>query len=113
VVTGTGLLVKSEFYRVGKGSSWRDLVNGDKVKGNLDVVHDMAVGQLDGQGGLDVGLAGQFGVTLLDRTGNVTNRINYRFEKAKSRNPSRTSERRIGFTKCVFWMSRVTASVKS
>ncbi len=87
VVTGAALLVKSEFYRVGKGSSWRDLGNGNKVKENLDVVQDLAVGQLDGQGGLDVGLAGQVGLTLLDRSGNVTNRINYRFEKAKSRNP--------------------------
>lgn len=70
VVTGAGLLVKSEFYQVGKGSS-------------LDQIQDMTIGQLDGQGDLDIGLAGQFGVTLLDRQGNFTKRINYRFEKGK------------------------------
>lgn len=83
VITGAGLLVKSEFYRTGPTSSWRDLVDPDKLKTRLDSFHDMAVGQLDGQGSLDVGLAGQFGLTLLDRQGNVTKRINYRFEKTK------------------------------
>jgi len=85
VITGAGLLVKSEFYRVGKESSWRDLTDPDKVKSGLDRVNDIAVGQLDGQGDLDVGLAGQLGLTLLDRRGNLTKRINYRFEKGKSR----------------------------
>jgi len=77
VITGAGLLVKSEFYRAGKGGSWRDLLDPDKIESRLDVVKDMKVGQLDGQGALDVGLAGQHGLTLLDREGNLTKRINY------------------------------------
>lgn len=83
VVTGAGVLVKSEFYQAGKESSWGELTDPDKLMAKLDSVHDMAVGQLDGQEGLDIGLAGQFGLTLLDRRGNVTKRINYRFEKTK------------------------------
>lgn len=85
VITGAGVLVKSEFYRVGKETSWRDLLDDEKIKSWLDSVQDMKVGQLDGQGGLDVGLAGRFGVTLLDRQGNVTKRTNFRFEMGKSR----------------------------
>jgi len=84
VITGAGLLVKSEFYQGGKESWWRALQDPNKLKSRLDSVKDMAVGQLDGQGDLDVGLAGQFGLTLLDRQGNVTKRIYYRFEKGKS-----------------------------
>ena len=83
VLTGAGLLVKSEFYQAAKESSWRELLDPDKLKSRLDSVRDMAVGQLDGKDGLDVGLAGQFGLTLLDRQGNVTKHINYRFEKKK------------------------------
>jgi len=85
VITGADLLVKSEFYRTGKGTSWGDLLDPDKLKGRLDSVKDMRVGQLDGQGDLDVGLAGLNGLTLLDRRGNLTKRIDYRFEKGKSR----------------------------
>ena len=84
VITGAGLLVKTEFYQGGKGSWWRDMQDPNKLKSRLDSIQDMAVGQLDGQGDLDVGLAGQFGLTLLDRQGNVTKRINYLFEKGKS-----------------------------
>lgn len=84
VITGADLLVKSEFYRVGKGTSWRDLLDPDKVKSRLDSVKGMTVGQLDGQGDLDVGLAGRYGLMLLDRKGNLATRIDYRFEKEKS-----------------------------
>jgi hypothetical protein len=90
VITGAGLLVKSEFYQSGKGSWWRNLQDPDKLKSRLDSIQDLAVGQLDGQGDLDVGLAGQFGLTLLDRQGKVTKRIDYRFEKGKSFGPFTT-----------------------
>lgn len=81
VVSGAGLLVKSEFFRTGEGSWWRDLWDQNKLQTRLDSFEDMAVGQLDGQNDLDIGLAGRFGVTLLDRRGNVTKRINFRFQK--------------------------------
>ena len=97
IVSGAGLLVKSEFYRAGNGSSWRELGDPNKLKSSLDSVQDMAVGQLDGQGDLDVGLAGQFGLTLLDRSGNVTTRINYRFEKGKSFSPFGTEREKDSF----------------
>src|SRR6185295_1301058 len=93
VITGSGLLVKSEFYRVGKESSWRDLLDPEKLKSRLDSIDDMKVGQLDGQDGLDVGLAGHMGLTLLDRQGNVTKRTNYQFEMGKSRPGSIENER--------------------
>jgi hypothetical protein len=97
VITGAGLLVKSEFYRAGKGSSWRDLLDPNKLKSRLDSIQDMAVGQLDGQGDLDVGLAGQYGLTLLDRQGNVTKRINYQFGKEKSRHGFETEREKDRF----------------
>lgn len=92
VITGADLLVKSEFYRAGKGSSWREL-----LESRLDSVNDMTVGQLDGQGDLDVGLAGLNGLTLLDRQGNLTKRINYRFEKEKSRHGFETEREKDSF----------------
>ena len=97
VITGADLLVKSEFYRAGKGTSWRDLLDPNKLKGRLDSVKDMRVGQLDGQGDLDVGLAGLNGLTLLDRRGNLTKRIDYRFEKGKSRHGLETEREKDSF----------------
>lgn len=97
VITGAGLLVKSEFYRIGKGSSWRDLQDPNKVKGSFDSVQDMTVGQLDGQGGLDVGLAGRYGLTMLDLQGNVITHINFRFEMGKSRSPFATEQEKDSF----------------
>jgi hypothetical protein len=97
VITGAGLLVKSEFYQVGKDSSWRDLLDPEKLKSRLDSVQDMAVGQLDGQGDLDVGLAGRLGLTLLDRRGNLTKRINYRFEQGKPRHRFQTGREKDSF----------------
>ncbi len=97
VITGAGLLVKSEFYRAGKGGSWRDLLDPVKLENRLDSVKDMKVGQLDGQGDLDVGLAGQHGLTLLDRQGNLTKRINYRFQKGKSRHGLETEREKDSF----------------
>ncbi len=93
VITGADLLVRSEFYLAGKGSSSRDLVNPNKLKSRFDSVEDMAIGQLDGQGGLDVGLAGQYGLTLLDRQGNVTKQISYRFVKENVQVGPFTTER--------------------
>ncbi len=99
VITGADLLVKSEFYQVGKGSSWGDLVDPEKLANRLDSVKDMRVGQLDGQGDLDIGLAGQRGLTLLDRQGNLTKRINYRFEKEKSKSGVETQREKDSFYK--------------
>lgn len=97
VITGADLLVKSEFYRAGKGTSWGELLDPDKLKGRLDSVKDMRVGQLDGQGDLDVGLAGLNGLTLLDRRGNLTKRIDYRFENGKSRHGVETGREKDSF----------------
>ena len=97
VITGADLLVKSEFYQVGKGTSWRDLLDPDKVKSRLDAVKGMTVGQLDGQGDLDVGLAGRYGLMLLDRQGNLRQRIDYRFEKEKSRSGVETEREKDSF----------------
>jgi hypothetical protein len=81
VVNGEGFLARSEFHRVGGQDSWRELFDPDKLKSRFDPTVDVAVGQLDGREGLDVGLVGRFGVTLLDRRGQVTGRINYQFQK--------------------------------
>lgn len=81
IIIGADFLTKSEFYQTGKRSSWRDLLDPYKLKSRFDSIRDIAVGQLDGQPGLDIGLVGRFGITLLDKQGNVKERINYQFEK--------------------------------
>jgi len=45
VITGADLLVKSEFYRTGKGTSWRDLLDPNKLKGRLDSVKENSSGR--------------------------------------------------------------------
>ncbi len=83
VIVGTEFLVRSDFYRAGSNSSWLDFRDPDKLKNNLDSIVDVAVGQLDGRPGLDIGLVGKFGMTLLDTHGNLTKRITYQFAMGK------------------------------
>ncbi|HEV2914111.1 MAG TPA: hypothetical protein VGX92_12595 [Pyrinomonadaceae bacterium] len=81
VITGADFLSRSEFYRANKGGRWRDLLDPNKLKSRLDSIADVSVGQLDGRPGVDIGLAGRFGLTLLDGQGKVKERITYQFEK--------------------------------
>lgn len=81
VVVGADFLSRTDFYKPDEKASWFDFGDPDKLKSNLDSVEDMAVGELDGQPGLDIGLAGRFGVTLLDTHGQMKKRITYQFEK--------------------------------
>lgn len=80
---GADFLTKSEFYGADKSSSWIELSDPEKLKLKFDSIEDMRVGQLDGQAGLDVGLAGRFGMTILDAKGNARKRIEYQFEKGE------------------------------
>lgn len=80
-IIGADFLTKSEFYQATKRNSWRDLLDPNKLKSRFDSIEDVAVGQLDGQPGLDIGLVGRLGITLLDSKGKVTEHINYQFEK--------------------------------
>lgn len=81
IIIGADFLTKSEFHHASKSSPWGDLLNPDKLKNRLDSIGDVATGQLDGKPGLDIGLVGRFGVTLLDTKGAVKERIDYQFEK--------------------------------
>lgn len=83
VILGADLLTRSEFYKVGEKASWADFADPEKAKSNLDSIEDMAVGELDGQPGLDIGLAGTFGLSLLDIHGQMKKRITYRFAEEK------------------------------
>lgn len=80
---GANFLAKSEFYEVSKSISPIDLLDEDKLKMRLDSIMDMTVGQLDGQTGTDVGLAGRFGFTILDLKGQVKEHVVYQFEKGE------------------------------
>lgn len=82
-LVGAGFLTKSEFYAAGESSLWKDVSDPEKLKLKFDSIEDMSVGQLDGQAGLDVGLAGRFGMTILDAQGNLRKRIDYQFEKSE------------------------------
>src|SRR5687767_2169021 len=81
IILGGDFLTKSEFYQSGKRSSWRELLDSNKLKSRFDSIEDVTVGQLDGKPGLDIGLVGRFGLTLLDIQGNVKGHINYQFQK--------------------------------
>lgn len=82
VISGAEFLSKSVFYRPGEQKgSWRDWLDREKMVVRFESNDDLAAGQLDGLPGLDVGLARSFGLTLLDREGRVTRRVNYQFEK--------------------------------
>lgn len=80
---GADFLTKSEFYRAGESSWWEGVSDPEKLKLKFDSTEDMSVGQLDGQPGLDVGLAGNFGMTILDAKGNLRKRIDYQFAKGE------------------------------
>jgi hypothetical protein len=79
VLVGADFLTKSEFYKSGKNVSWRDLIDPDKLKSRIDRIENMTAGELNGQPGRDIGLAGVLGLTLLDEQGNVKERIGYQF----------------------------------
>lgn len=81
IITGTDFLTKTEFYQAGKGNSLSDLRDPEKIKSRFDSIADIAIGQLDGQPDLDIGLVGRYSTTLLDKQGNVKEQINYQFEK--------------------------------
>jgi hypothetical protein len=81
ILIGGDFLTKAEFYQAGKKSSWRELLDPNKLKTRFDSIEEVALGQLDGKPGLDIGIVGRFGVTLLDTQGNVRERINYQFQK--------------------------------
>ena len=81
VLVGADFLAKSEFYEASKSSSLIELVDEDKLNMRLDSIMDVSVGQLDGQPGPEVGLAGMFGLTILDLRGHLKERINYKFVK--------------------------------
>jgi hypothetical protein len=83
VLVGADFLAKSEFYEASQSSSLVELLDEDKLKMRLESIMDVAVGQLDGQPGSDVGLAGRFGLTILDLQGNIKERINYKFGKGE------------------------------
>jgi hypothetical protein len=81
IITGADFLTKSEVYQAGKNISWLELRDPNKLKSRFESIRNMAVGQLDGQPGADIGVVGMYGVTLLDRQGNFKERINYQFQK--------------------------------
>jgi hypothetical protein len=83
VLVGADFLTKSEFYEESKSNSLIDLLDEDKLRMRFDSILDVTVGQLDGQPGLDVGLAGTFGLRILDLQGQVKERIRYQFAKSK------------------------------
>jgi hypothetical protein len=74
------------------------MVDEDKLKMRLDSIMDVTVGQLDGQPGADVGLAGRFGLTILDLQGRLKERINYKFGKGEVKvGPLRTTRENNSF----------------
>lgn len=83
VLVGADFLAKSEFYEAGQSVSLVELLEEDKLKMRLDSIMDVTVGQLDGQPGSDVGLAGRSGLTILDQQGHLKERINYKFGKGE------------------------------
>lgn len=83
ILVGADFLTKSEFYGKGKKGSLLDLLDKDELKIRLSSIAAMSVGQLDGQPGLDVGLAGRYAMLILDAQGNVKERIVYQFEKGE------------------------------
>ncbi|HEV2802939.1 MAG TPA: hypothetical protein VGW12_20910 [Pyrinomonadaceae bacterium] len=83
ILTGADFLTKSEFYRTDKDSSLMDVLEEDKAANRFESIRDMSIGQFDGQPGLDLGLAGMFGMTILDLNGQVKERVEYQFEKGK------------------------------
>ena len=82
-LVGANFLAKSEFYEASKSIALIELLEEDKLQMRLDSISDVTVGQLDGQPGQDVGLAGRFGLTILDIKGQVKQRIVYQFEKGE------------------------------
>jgi hypothetical protein len=84
-LVGADLLTKSKFYEVGESSLWEDVSDPEKLKLKFDSIEDMSVGQLDGQAGLDIGLAGSFGMSILDAGGALKKRIDYQFEKGEAK----------------------------
>lgn len=98
VIVGADFLARTDFYKVGEKASWFDFGNPEKLKSNLDSIEDIAVGELDGQPGLDIGLAGSFGVSLLDITGQIKKRITYRFAEEKTKvGPFETERQKTSF----------------
>ena len=85
VILGGDFLARTDFFQVGSKASWSDFADPDKLKSNMDSLDDVAVGELDGEPGLDIGLAGRYGVTLLDPQGQMKKRITYRFEETKTK----------------------------
>lgn len=83
VILGADFLARSDFYQAGNQGSWLDFRNPDKLKSKLDSIEDLRVGELDGQPGLDIGLVGKFGMTLLDTQGQLKERITYQFATEK------------------------------
>lgn len=81
VILGADLLSRSQFVRTNQLDSWRDIRDPAKLKGSLDSIEDIALGELDGNPGLDIGIAGRFGALLFDRQGNVKERNLYEFER--------------------------------
>ncbi|HEV2862389.1 MAG TPA: VCBS repeat-containing protein [Pyrinomonadaceae bacterium] len=81
VVAGADFLKRSEFYRVGGGSSWLDLLDPEKAKKNFEDIMDVSVGQFDGKEGTDVVVVGRFGLTVFDTTGKFRERANFKYQK--------------------------------
>lgn len=81
VVVGADLLSRSQFIKTNQLASWRDIRNPEKLKGSFDSIEDIALGELDGTPGLDIGIAGRDGALLCDRQGKVKEQILFKFEK--------------------------------
>jgi hypothetical protein len=80
IITGADFLSRSQLIKTNKLDSWKDVRDPTKLKGSLDSIEDIAVGELDGTAGLEIGIAGRYGALLIDRHGNAREYTPFEFE---------------------------------